>query len=266
MIILYLVFKIRINETKVAPIGNSNSETDTSQTEKRNKHLKDIDHGRDCFEFSSTSLGDFRANHRYTNPDRCAEAAIQLQIQKSPVKHQNFMLECDGEVSSNHLERTLLHDIGRPHLKQHPNTKKKESMKTTGNFKYNEQSSIGTSTHFVAHEESVCNTTKRERLPSLKTEKALSLLRRWECRAITTAGYVIGSTLVLRGPMVLCMVLDAFGIQYDNAIRDIIAILVALQCLIDPCVYAFRFQAIRKEIQKIICCKKEVITPNIYIY
>ncbi|XP_071127785.1 uncharacterized protein [Mytilus edulis] len=337
MIILYLVFKIRINETKVAPIGNSNSETDTSQTEKRNKHLKDIDHGRDCIEFSSTSLGDFRANQRFTNPDRCAEAAIQLQIKKSPVKYQNFMLEGDEEVSSNHLERTLRHDIGRPHLKQHNKTKNKESMKTTdnfrhneqsaidtsnhcvaqeeavftknkesmqttidfkqneqsangtsthfvaqeeavhktnnkesmqttGNFKHNEQSAIGTSAHFVAQEEADCYTTKRERLSSLKTEKALSLLRGWECRAITTAGYVIGSTLVLRGPMVLCMVFDAFGIQYDNAIRDITAILVALQCLIDPFVYAFRFQAIRKEIQKMICCKKEVTTSNIYIY
>ncbi|CAG2186560.1 MC2R [Mytilus edulis] len=142
----------------------------------------------------------------------------------------------------------------------------RKACKRPATLKHNEQSAIGTSAHFVAQEEADCYTTKRERLSSLKTEKALSLLRGWECRAITTAGYVIGSTLVLRGPMVLCMVFDAFGIQYDNAIRDITAILVALQCLIDPFVYAFRFQAIRKEIQKMICCKKEVTTSNIYIY
>ncbi|CAC5369046.1 HTR4 [Mytilus coruscus] len=261
-----------INETSVAPIGNSNSITDSLQKEKRNENLKDVDinHDRDCIEFSSTSSGDFRAHHRFTNPDRCIEAAIQLQIQKSPVKFQNYMLECDGDLNSNRLERTLRHEIGRHHLKQQHKTKNRrawnnESMQTTGDFKHNEQSATGTSTDFVAQEEAACNNIIRERLPSLKTEKVASTLRDWECRAITTVGYVIGSTLVLKGPMVICMVVDAFGIQYENAIRDIIAILLALQCLIDPFVYAFRFRAIRKEIQKIVCCKKEVTQPSIYI-
>ncbi|VDI46481.1 Hypothetical predicted protein [Mytilus galloprovincialis] len=89
-----------------------------------------------------------------------------------------------------------------------------------------------------------------------KIDNLKTATRQWELRAIATSGYVIGTTLVLRGPLVLLMAIDAFGIEVPNGIGDLAAILVSVQCLIDPFVYAFRFHTIRRALKKIICCKK----------
>ncbi|VDI19035.1 Hypothetical predicted protein [Mytilus galloprovincialis] len=74
-----------------------------------------------------------------------------------------------------------------------------------------------------------------------KIDNLKTATRQWEFRAIATSGYVIGTTLVLRGPLVLLMAIDAFGMEVPNGIGDLAAILVAVQCLIDPFVYAFVF-------------------------
>ncbi|CAC5369047.1 unnamed protein product [Mytilus coruscus] len=89
-----------------------------------------------------------------------------------------------------------------------------------------------------------------------KVDNLKTATRQWELRAIATSGYVIGSTLILRGPLVLLMVIDAFGMEVPNGIGDMAAILVAVQCLIDPFIYAFRFHTIRRALKRIICCKK----------
>ncbi|CAG2186563.1 unnamed protein product [Mytilus edulis] len=89
-----------------------------------------------------------------------------------------------------------------------------------------------------------------------KIDNLKTATRQWEFRAIATSGYVIGTTLVLRGPLVLLMAIDAFGMEVPNGIGDLAAILVAVQCLIDPFVYAFRFHTVRRALKGIICCKK----------
>ncbi|CAG2186561.1 unnamed protein product [Mytilus edulis] len=89
-----------------------------------------------------------------------------------------------------------------------------------------------------------------------KIDNLKTATRQWEFRAIATSGYVIGTTLVLRGPLVLLMAIDAFGMEVPNGIGDLAAILVAVQCLIDPFVYAFRFHTVRRTLKGIICCEK----------
>ena len=81
--------------------------------------------------------------------------------------------------------------------------------------------------------------------------------KEWELRAITTSGYVIGSTLLLNGPMVICLVFDALGKPFPFAVGDIASLLVALQCLINPFIYAYRFKELRQSIKNIFCCRKK---------
>lgn len=80
----------------------------------------------------------------------------------------------------------------------------------------------------------------------------------WERRALTTSGYIIGSTLLLHGPLILCLACDALGFESEKskAVGDISALLANLQCVIDPFIYALRFYEIRKAMKDIICCRK----------
>lgn len=80
----------------------------------------------------------------------------------------------------------------------------------------------------------------------------------WERRALTTSGYIIGSTLLLHGPLIFCLAFDALGLESEKskAVGDISALLANLQCVIDPFIYALRFSELRKAMKDIICCRK----------
>lgn len=81
----------------------------------------------------------------------------------------------------------------------------------------------------------------------------------WEHKALATSSYIIGSTVLLNGPLISCLVCDAFGLNVPSTIGDITAMLVALQCVVNPFIYAFRFGELRKAIKNIICCKKSSV-------
>lgn len=92
----------------------------------------------------------------------------------------------------------------------------------------------------------------------VKKENALKIAwRKWEFRALATSGYVIGSTLLLHGPMIICLLADGIGHSFPFAIGNISALLVALQCIINPFIYVFRFKELRKAMKKLFCCKKD---------
>ncbi|CAC5396685.1 OLFR [Mytilus coruscus] len=90
-----------------------------------------------------------------------------------------------------------------------------------------------------------------------KGENALKIAwRTWEFRALATSGYVIGSTLLLHGPMIICLLADGIGHSFPFAIGNISALLVALQCIINPFIYVFRFKELRQAMKKRLCCKR----------
>lgn len=89
---------------------------------------------------------------------------------------------------------------------------------------------------------------------SLK-EPQLSAWRKWELRALATSGYIIGSTLLLYGPFMICISLDALRIQFPPIIGYISALLLALHCILNPFIYAFRFPNLRQGMKNYVCCK-----------
>ncbi|VDI15826.1 Hypothetical predicted protein [Mytilus galloprovincialis] len=99
-----------------------------------------------------------------------------------------------------------------------------------------------------------------------KIDNLKTVTRQWEFRAIATSGYVIGTTLVLRGPLVLLMAINAFGMEVPNGIGDLATILVAVQCLIDLFVFTYRFRTVRRALKGIICCKKTQNQPKTYSF
>lgn len=78
----------------------------------------------------------------------------------------------------------------------------------------------------------------------------------WEHRALATSGYLIFSTLLLHGPLIACLLCDAFGYQVPIAIGNISTVLVSIQCVVNPFIYAFRFKELREAIIHLFCCKK----------
>lgn len=89
---------------------------------------------------------------------------------------------------------------------------------------------------------------------SLK-EPQLSAWRKWELRALATSGYIIGSTLLLYGPFMICILFDALSIQFPKTIGYMSALLLALHCILNPFIYAFRFPNLRQGMKNYVCCK-----------
>ena len=58
-------------------------------------------------------------------------------------------------------------------------------------------------------------------------------------------------------PLVICLVLDALGNSVPRKIGEISALLVSIQCVINPFIYALRFKELRQAMKQIFCCKKK---------
>lgn len=116
----------------------------------------------------------------------------------------------------------------------------------------------GTCTKTSSSLEKKSSVTTIEITGSQKERQIKETWNDWERRALTTSGYIIGSTLLLQGPLIFCLACDALGLESENstAIGNISALLANLQCVIDPFIYAFRFYELRKAMKDIICCRK----------
>ena len=102
------------------------------------------------------------------------------------------------------------------------------------------------------------DTMVKMKRPPRKEYQNPSAVKMWELRALATSCYIIGSTILLHGPVTVCLILSAFGVSFPRAIGDVLALLLALNCVINPFIYAFRFKELRRAIKGIFCCRKKV--------
>lgn len=102
------------------------------------------------------------------------------------------------------------------------------------------------------------DTMVKMKRPPRKEYQNPSAVKMWELRALATSCYIIGSTILLHGPVTVCLILSAFGVSFPRVIGDVFALLLALNCVINPFIYAFRFKEIRRAITGIFCCRKKV--------
>ena len=102
------------------------------------------------------------------------------------------------------------------------------------------------------------DTMVKMKRPPRKEYQNPSAVKMWELRALATSCYIIGSTILLHGPVTVCLILSAFGVSFPRVIGDVFALLLALNCVINPFIYAFRFKELRRAIKGIFCCRKKV--------
>jgi hypothetical protein len=70
------------------------------------------------------------------------------------------------------------------------------------------------------------DTMVKMKRPPRKEYQNPSAVKMWELRALATSCYIIGSTILLHGPVTVCLILSAFGVSFPRVIGDVEVFLV----------------------------------------